>query len=250
LFCATIILAVSFFLRGINKHMLLSYLLIKGWQPICGFQWVGDCGPLWFLPAYSFGLLLLNIASSLKRWQRWMLAIIMFELVWLLRKSSFGLLPFGCSQAIGGFVFMLIGFEFKDETVKSFFLQKKILIPGLIFWLAASCFFVLSIAALSFPLNIFHFPISLFGTIAIFLLVSKSVKSSWLCFLGRNTLPILSIHSIDYNLNISNDIASLLTDDKILFLLTNTIVKVSIVFILFAIFSKIKITNRILNISY
>ena len=177
---------------------LLTCLFTKNVPMICGFDWNGQIGPLWFLLAYFVSSILLWAVKRIgKKYIEVGVLLLLFELMIFIIMKWNSVLPFQLSQATGCALFAYIGSLGKAwfKSVKRWWLV--VLISALLF-IPISYFGYLSMASMDYKLNVLQLLGGLSGTVLLYSFVrfAKIERTAWI---GRNAMPILCFHSIDYH---------------------------------------------------
>ena len=240
-------------LKAINGNYLWAFSLIlaNGSRPVFNLT---DyyVGPLWFLISYLVSLIFFHYIKKIDNIYYQFAAIL---LLWTL---SFGvthyinMLPFGIIPAISGTLFMLIG-NYIHDIKNSDFSHTRYLIIGLVIWIC--CIFKgnLSMASNIYRLYILQIIGALYGTYVFYKILlattHKKELKALICFIGRSSLFILCIHSIDWNMGYSTEFTNYLISKGIItFHSIDILFKLSFTIIIFVLFYKIPLIQKIYNI--
>ena len=181
-----------------KSDWLLTCLFTKNVPLVCGFDWNGYIGPLWFLPAYFLTAIILWTTRRIgNKYIEGGILFILFELMIFILLKWHSVLPFQISQATGGALFAWIGYAGRDwfKTQKTHWAMMLVL--ALLF-IPISLYGSLSMASMEYKLNILQILGGVAGTILLYYVVRifKIEKMAWI---GRNAMPVLCFHSIDYH---------------------------------------------------
>lgn len=192
----------------------ISIILGNGAREVLGIEALQPyhVGPLCFLLAYFVGCIgfhfLLRVQSHIKRIA---ILLVLFELS-IGFTHYVGLLPFDLFPGIAAMLFLYIGYLCKDDMLRSHFLNKWMLLFGTCCLLLCIWKGGVSMASHIYKLNILQVVGAVTGSWILNVLLTK--KQRWFgktlvggYFVGQYSLAIMCIHSIDSNLNISDNLA-------------------------------------------
>lgn len=158
-------------------------------------------GPLWFLMCYFVAMIYFHYFLKIKNEPlRISTLIVLFALAMLYRKH-FNLLPFDMLNAIPAIAFMYMGYAIKDHSVNKVFFSKPAQIAGLTVVLLCIYRGGVSMASMIYKLWYLQFFAALYSC---YFLYKYFTSSKWhlytqiFSFIGRNSLTLLCVHSIDY----------------------------------------------------
>ena len=168
-------------------------------------------GPLWFLTAFFCSMIYVKILLCIEsKLIRWIVISVVFALSVVFVQKTGILFPFGMTTGLGGTIFVLAGMELKENP--QLFFNKKALYLGLLLWLICICIGGLSMAAHKYKLSLLHVVGGVYGTYICYKIVCQlrcdSVFYRFLCYVGKNSLVILCIHTLDRVLKITFEISN------------------------------------------
>lgn len=212
-----------------------SLLLGNGSRPVFDSSLLKQfhVGPLWYLIAFTWATVFYHFI--LKIWSNWvkaLLLVVLFE-VSILLCTSIGILPFDISigplpldlfQAIPATLFMFAGYLYKEhrDFIDKVFGNKLFHFISLGVVIICFRYGTLSMASHYYRLNVFQIWAALYMIYVSYLVVNCIYKRNISIhnkimggqIVGKFSLPILCFHSIDKNLHISNQLASVLCSHK------------------------------------
>lgn len=245
----TIAIVTPICLLRYGNDWILTILFTKNVPSICGYDWRGYIGPLWFLLAFFNTALFFNIIKRIKcEVTEIIVLLVVFEAAWIFYSINNSILPFQLFQTTGCAIFMYLGLLIKEhlEINKN---RNKYIILSVICFIPIVYFGQLSMASFEYRLNILQFIGGVCGTYLLYALI-HNFKSKKLALLGRNSLCLMCCHSIDYFSMGGAKIASLLCNSGLEFyfiieFLTHTIIMIVLATIMY----KIKILRNAFSMS-
>ena len=196
LWCLLLCTPVCFYLY--RYDWLLTCIFTKNVPPICGFNWDGYIGPLWFLFAYFNTMIALTLIKRV--WSKYLAGIILvflFEVSLLCSQKYHSILPFQLFQTTGCLVFAYIGYVGKEVVPKLMNHKLNVAVCIPLFAIIAH-YGYLSMASFEYRLNLLQFVGGVCGTVLLYYFV-KIFKIGRLAIVGRYSMPIFCFHSIDYH---------------------------------------------------
>ena len=236
--CSVFLILLVTITHGGFLNNVLSFLVVKGSQPICGVQWSKNIGPgpMWFIISYFGASLIFSQLLKFGKIVRFCLIILAFEVCWLIREMGYGVLPFCFSQAVSALPFIYVGYELKSEFAQKLMFKNYV---ALSFGMIMVFYYLLGgkslgMSNMHFHYNVLNIIMSIYMCWIIYVL-SSYFSSTSISFIGRNSLPILLIHSIEFDLkltkHITESISESMTIDNV-FVLVTIRFSLSILFIL------------------
>ena len=195
----------------------LGILLASGSKPVWGVE---NCniGPLWYIMSYFCALVILHFLLLIKNQILALLLIVTLFEISLSFCNIWGLLPLGILPGIAGTLFMYVGYNFKKLNFSIRKYQKVLMIIGMLMWILCIWWGHLSMASHIYKLNILQIVGAVFGALAFAKLVHELYNKcdlTYFSFLGANSLYLLCIHSIDFNLGISDKFVKLIYEGQV-----------------------------------
>lgn len=210
-------------------------------------------GPLWFLTAFFWAMITVNILERFSNKLSLLLLFVLFSLSIIQARIMGNLLPFGLTTGIGGAVFVYAGIHLKKHP--EFFVNKRYLYAGLFIWLLCVLTGRLAMSWHVYGLFVLQIIGGIYGTYICYKFVNSfkedSLITKCLCYIGANTLSILCIHSIDRVLLVSETLSKIIVgnDDKIVMIYqVDLVLKFLFVLIVFICFKYIPFINKIFQI--
>lgn len=161
-------------------------------------------GPLWFLQSIFISLIIMHVLLGGGQKTGFILFLFLFIVSWILVNGNINVLPFDLSRSIVGFLYIYIGFIFRDKFKPQYSVNQLIslLIISLTIFSVLFCYLYKfrHITGAFFNLSIysddyFFVVICSLAGIASTIFLSKFIKHSrWLCWMGRNSLVIMCVH--------------------------------------------------------
>lgn len=194
LWCLLLCTPVCFYLY--RYDWLLTCIFTKNVPPICGYNWNGSIGPLWFLFAYFNTIIALTLIKRVRsKYLAGIILVYLFELSLFYSQKYHSILPFQIFQTTGCLLFAYIGYVGKD--IVSYFVNHKLnVIICIPIFIIIAHFGLLSMASFEYRLNLLQIVGGVSGTVLSYYFV-KDIKIKQLAFIGRCTMPIFCFHSID-----------------------------------------------------
>ena len=168
-------------------------------------------GPLWFLIAYIVSLVLFHylLKISKLKW-RFFVIFFLFEVSILISKYI-GLLPLDILPAISGTLFLFVGYSLNHPNIKNYSHRSIVIVIGAISVFLCLYCGSLSMASHRYGLNFLQIIAAVTVTLYLYYLISRYNKLKYVKtfgVFGKYTLPIMCVHAIDWNLKLSDQIAS------------------------------------------
>ena len=202
----------------------ISLLLANGSRTVLNSSALKEysVGPLWYLMAYFVAMFFFYYISQWRNKKCIAILIILFEFS-IIFVHFLGLLPFDIFPAVAACVFLFAGLYYRNNQSKvDGFLRKWY---SLVIGIAVSLLCVwkggLSMASHIYTLNILQIISASFVLWLLFKLIVHARKvmlmniNTWGGWIGKNSLLIMCIHSIDYNLGHPTFMQMLLTNENI-----------------------------------
>ena len=147
----------------------------------------------------------------------------------------------------------MAGMEIKSSP--KFVQDKRYVISGVITWLVCIVFGSCAMAWHIYKLNLLQIVGGIYGTYICYLLINQLRHTSFvwkcLCYVGRNSLPLLCIHSVDRVMNITKELTNQLLGYSALdvsHFQIEVILKLLFVSVFFVILKQIPVVRRIYQI--
>ena len=246
-FTLLIITPISFYRYGVD--WFFTILFTKNVLPVCGFNWEGLTGPLWFLLAFSNSLIIVSILRKTGNIVfEIMILLSLFEICTFITEKYFMVFPFQIFQSIGGALFIYVGIICRSNDVMDLInrIDKRILlIISIAVLFIVSKYGFLSMASFRYKLNLVQF---LGGMSGVYILVCfiRIFKLDCFTFFGRFSLPILCLHSIDFAYGGGQKISILFVEESAhLFFAIKFLMQLLFVIILFFILMHVSLFKRI-----
>lgn len=192
-----------------NWQWGISIFLANGTDTVWGFEGL-MVGPLWFLVCYVVAILGFHYVLKL-RGKITQLSVILI-LWWgaLNIKNFYGLQPLDILNAVPAMCCLWMGYCLKDESIKRIVFSNWAIVVGSIIWIVCIIYGKLSMAGLIFRLWVVQLVGAFYATLLLYKLIRliPSRGGKILSYIGRLSLVILCVHSVDYMLNLSNAIVN------------------------------------------
>lgn len=196
-----IIVILLYIKSGSWKNYLLSVCVGKTYDPMLGYDWHPAVGPIWFLMCFFMAHLYHNVMNKLSiRW-KWIVLIVAFELsLWFAR--TFGKLPYLALEGFAGALFIQIGQMLKVEKIKRCLNTWWSFLIGLLIVVLCVWKGNLIMSSHIYKLNLLQVVGAAYATWFLYQIV-KFIPNNWVEFIGKMSLWILCVHTIDYRLGVS-----------------------------------------------
>ncbi len=163
-------------------------------------------------------------------------------------KRLFGLQPLGILNAVPATCCLWMGNCLKDEQTKTFLLSPWAILVGSIVWVICVLYGNMSMAGLVYRLWFIQLLGAFYATVILYkiLRIRKLNGGQIFACIGRLSMVVLCVHSVDYMLGVSNSIVNHLNVSSLYSVPLNMILKILFATIGTVIIKKTPILNRFL----
>ena len=200
-----------FIIKNNNWQWGLSIFLANGTDAVWNMSGL-MVGPLWFLPCYFVATLGFHYVLKIKEKYIQVIILLLFWIAAFFIKRFFGLQPMGILNSVPAMCCMLMGYSVNDDIIKQYVFSRPAIVLGFFIWIICLVYGKVSMAGLTYKLWIFQL-IGAFYLVYILFKLLKALKQNWggqiLAQIGKLSMVILCVHSVDYMLNISSSIVLL-----------------------------------------
>ena len=122
-------------------------------------------------------------------------------------KSNYGLQPMGILNAIPATCCMWMGYMLRDERLKRLFISPFSIVAGFLIWLICYRYGSLSMAGLTYRLGVLQLVGAFYLTVILYEIFKRTDKTlPMFALIGKLSIAILCVHSVDYMMNVSTSI--------------------------------------------
>ncbi len=234
-------------IKGQNWLWGISIILANGTDTVWGIDGM-MVGPLWFLVCYVVAVLGFHYVLKIKNKFFQLFIILSMWVVAYIIKRLFGLQPLDVLNSVPAICCLWMGYCLKDEQIKKIVFSKGAFWVGSIIWVICILYGKLSMAGLVYRLWIIQMVGAFYATALLYNILKFNGLNrggQLLAYIGRMSIVVLCVHSVDYILGVSNTIVSHLNLSNVYGVPLNMILKLLIAFIGTIIIKKMPIVNRV-----
>ena len=207
----------------------ISIFLANGTDTVWGMSGL-MVGPLWFLVCYVVAVLGFHFILRIKSISIQVLVLLSLWVTAFIIKRLYGLQPMCILNSVPAIFCLWMGYSIKNENIRELVFSRPATLIGLFVWIICLLFGSVSMAGLTYRLWILQLVGAFYAVY--FLYVSLNFcRSNRLCWrqvlarIGKWSLAVLCIHSVDYMLNISSSLISLFNMSVVIGIPLNMLLK-------------------------